>query len=511
MKSGTSTLVHRKSESIGDRIRRHLKRARVVAREPGTIALGVVVLAGLILRIYLFERWRPGFVGFPDTTIYVEDARTGIFNNPLRVGGYSEFLRLMHGIRPHLSFAILVQHMLGLASGLLLYGAVSRAGLPKKLGLVPAAVVILGGSELFIEHAPLTEAMFVFFVDLSLYALVRAWRGRWSWSVLAGLTLGAAADVRTVGLVLIVGLIPVLLFVFAGPWRARFLRVALVVVAMALPLGSFLEVHEDAVGYGGFTGASYFDLYARVAPFAECSKFRPPAGTSKLCIDTPRSKRDGHDVWEFTGISPAVRLFGEPDQTVPQPGENSKLSSFARAAILGQPGDYLEAVGRDLVRIVDPSFASSSYVGNLGYGNTPESMTAYYFDTANLPNIQRVLGEYYPGDGQVNENIGILRSYERDTRLEGPLMALLLLLAVAAPILTTADNRRASLLFFVATVILLTAPVFASEYDYRFTIPAFGSLAATAAIGAWALGSRVVVASELAMRHARGYQASRTP
>jgi hypothetical protein len=119
----------------------------------------------------------PGFVGFPDTTIYIEDARTGIFNNPLRVGGYSEFLRLMHGIRPHLSFAILMQHMLGLASGLLLFGAVWRAGFPRSLGLVPAAVVILGGSELFVEHAPLTEALFIFLVDLSLYAIVRAWKG----------------------------------------------------------------------------------------------------------------------------------------------------------------------------------------------------------------------------------------------------------------------------------------------------------------------------------------------
>ena len=82
------------------------------------IALALIVLFGLILRLILIEQWRPGFVGFPDTTIYIEDARTGIFNDPLRVGGYSEFLRLMHGIRPHLSFAIFVQHMLGLAGGL---------------------------------------------------------------------------------------------------------------------------------------------------------------------------------------------------------------------------------------------------------------------------------------------------------------------------------------------------------------------------------------------------------
>ena len=70
-------------------------------------------------------------------------------------------------------------------------------------------------------------------------------------------------------------------------------------------------------------------------------------------------------------------------------------------------------------------------------------------------------------------------------------MALLLLLALAAPILTRGDERRAALLFFSATVVLLAGPVFLSEYDYRFTIPAFGPLAATAAIGAWAMFHRV--------------------
>ncbi len=455
------------------------------------IALGLILLAGLVLRLYFIEQWRPALVGFPDTAIYVEDARTGIFNDPLRIGAYSEFLRLMHDIRPHLSFAILVQHILGLVSGLLLFGAVRRAGFPQGLGLVPAAVVVLGGSELFVEHAPLTEAVFIFLVNLSLYALIRAWRGHWAWSIVAGLALGASADVRTVGLALLLVIVPVALLVLPGEWRTRLLRATLVVITAAIPLGGYLKAHEDAVGYGGFTGAGYFDLYARVAPFAECSKFHPPVGTSQLCIDIPRPKREGHDVWEFTSVSPAVRLFGEPDETVPKPGENSKLRSFAEAAIFGQPLDYLEAVGRDLIRIVDPAFASSPYVGNAGYGNTPESLADYYFNTSNLASVQRVLGEYYPRDGEIHRGVGFLMAYERDTRIEGPLMALLLLLAIAAPILTTADERRASLLLLFATLTLLAAPVFTSEYDYRFTIPAFGPLAATAAIGAWATSRRL--------------------
>ncbi|HEY5262523.1 MAG TPA: phospholipid carrier-dependent glycosyltransferase [Solirubrobacteraceae bacterium] len=469
-------------------------RVRAAAREPQLIALAVVFLAGLALRVYFYERWRPALTGFPDSSIYIQDALTGIFNNPLRVGGYSEFLRLMHGIHPHLAFAIFVQHLLGLASGLLLFGAVRRAGFSGWVALVPAAVVMLSGSEIFVEHAPLSESVFIFLVDLGVYASVRAWT-QWGWGVLAGLALGAAVDVRSIGLVLLLVMVALALLAVPGAWWRRVLVGAVIALAAVLPIGSFLHAHEASQGYGGFTGAGYFDLYARVAPFADCSKFTPPSGTADLCIHTPRSQRPGHDDWEFSGNSPAVQIFGEPDDTVPKPGENSKLRSFAEAAILGQPLEYLEYVGRDLIRIVDPSFPSSPYGDKgptgTGYGNTPQSLTDYYFNTSNLYALHLILASYYPGDGEVHENISLLLDYERDTRIEGPLMALLLALALAAPILTKGRERRAALFFLAITVVLLAGPVFVSEYDYRFTIPAFGPLAATAAIGAYAADRRM--------------------
>lgn len=470
------------------------------------IALGVVLVAGLALRLYLYERWRPALTGFPDSSIYIQDAISGIFNDPLRVGGYSEFLRLMHGIHPTLSSAILVQHLLGLCSGLLLFGAVRRAGFSGWVALAPAAVVMLSGSEILVEHAPLSEAVFIFLVDLGLYAMVRAW-ARASWAVLAGLALGAAVDVRSVGLLLLVAMVALAPLTVPGAWRRRALVTVLLALAAALPIGSFLRAHEASQGYGGFTGAGYFDLYGRVAPFADCAKFTPPAGTRDLCIHVPRSQRPGHDYWEFSGSSPAVQVLGEPDEVVPKRKENSELRAFAEAAILGQPLEYLEYVGRDLVRIVDPSFPSSPY-GDKGptgteYGNTPQSLTDYYFNTGNLYAISLMMASYYPGDGEVHENIQFLLDYERDTRIEGPLMALLLALALAAPILTRGRERRAAFFFLAATVVLLAGPVFTSEYDYRFTIPAFGPLAATAAIGVMAAARRLRPDARHRLRRAR--------
>jgi hypothetical protein len=463
-------------------------------RHPELIALAVIVLLGVALRTYLFIRWRPALVGFPDSTTYLQMARTGIFDNPLRVGGYSEFLRVMHAIRAHLSFAIAVQHALGIASGLLLYATMRRIGGPRWLGLVPAAAVILVGSEIFIEHAPLGEALFIFLIDLALYALVRCWRGGASWAALGGLCLGLATDVRVVGQAAAAVMILIAALVAPMDWRGRGIRFALAVVTAVLPIAYYVHEREVTAHRGGFTSTGYFDLYSRVAPFAECSKFHPPPDLRALCIETPRSQRDGHDYWEYTTVSPAFRLYGDPDVNV-APQENAHLRAFAIDAILGQPLRYLEYVGRDMVRVIDPSFSSSPYprIGNLGYGNTPASLLNYYFAPQTSAGAQVAIAAYYPGDGIVHGDISGLEEYERATRLEGPVMALLLALALAAPFVTRGLERRGAVLLLATSAVLLLAPILASEYDYRFVIPAFGPLAATAALGGWGVAWRLSV------------------
>jgi len=61
-----------------------------VMRPPVMVTLGVIVLAGLGLRVYFVGSWRPALVGFPDSAIYVEDATTGVFNDPLRPRNHRE-------------------------------------------------------------------------------------------------------------------------------------------------------------------------------------------------------------------------------------------------------------------------------------------------------------------------------------------------------------------------------------------------------------------------------------
>src|ERR1039458_8036033 len=73
-----------------------------------------------------------------------------------------------------LAWAIALQHVFGLASAVLLFLAVRRAGGPLSLGLLPAAVVALNGAEMFLEHSTLTESLFIFLQSLAIYFGVRA-------------------------------------------------------------------------------------------------------------------------------------------------------------------------------------------------------------------------------------------------------------------------------------------------------------------------------------------------
>jgi hypothetical protein len=469
------------------------QRTRSELRRWETICLIAILALGLALRAYFLVRWRPALLGFPDSATYVQMAHTGIFDNPLRVGGYAEFLRLLHGISPHLRFAIGVQHALGMLTGLLLYGLVRRAGGPRWLALVPTAVVVLGGSQLFIEHAPLTESLFIFLVNLALYCFVRSWHGRAAWAAAGGLALGLAADVRVIGVGVAALMVLAALFATPARWRRRALLGGLIVVATAVPIAFYTHERDATIHQPGLTSTGYFDLYARVAPFARCEKFHPPRELQRLCIGMPVSQRLGHDYWEFSTISPAYRLYGSPDAHV-SPHENSQLREFALGAILGQPLDYLEAVGRDLIRIVDPSFPSSPYaqVGLRGYGSTPAGLLNYYLLPSPSADAERAIARYYPTEAYGHQDIGLLTDWETGTRLQGPAMALLLLLALLAPLLTRADQRRASVLLLASSAVLLVAPILASEYDYRFAIPAFGPLAAAGAYGAWGAALRML-------------------
>jgi hypothetical protein len=186
----------------GSALRAHL---RVPGDELALYGVVVLLVAGCLLRLLFMAAWRPAFMGYPDSIVYIQMAQGSLFEDPIHAVGYPIFLRVFHDLTPHLPVTIAIQHVLGLASGVILYLTVRRAGGPPWLGLVPMAVVVLNGAGMFLEHAPLSEALYIFVESIALYAAIRAIDDRDDvlWAAAAGLLAGMGAVVRVVGLPLI--------------------------------------------------------------------------------------------------------------------------------------------------------------------------------------------------------------------------------------------------------------------------------------------------------------------
>ncbi len=287
-----------------------------------------VFLLGALLRVLAIIGYQPA-LWFPDTYTYVV---TAIRPRPdlVRPAGYSFFLRLFEPFRSF-GLVVFVQHLMGLAVAVLVYGAIRR----KVLGVVAAAVVLLDAYQIQLEHLLVSDTLFLFLVVAATVLALKP--PTWRRALGIGLLLAAATVTRTVGLPLI------LVFLVLYGWRARQLAGVFAVGALVpvVAYGVWFHAAHDRVGLVGANGAF---LYVRVMPFAECQVMEPPADLAVLCDDRdPRPPAQDY-VWD--DASPLVRLPGETFT----PTNDALAQRFAVLAITRQPGDYLAAVARDLVR-----------------------------------------------------------------------------------------------------------------------------------------------------------------
>ena len=462
--------------------------ARLTARLPAEgreraalAALVLLLAAGLGLRLWLTMSVRPALVGYADSYVYIGAAIGPLFGDPLRPMGYAVFLRLLHDLNANLSVTIVAQHALGLASALLLYLAARRVGVPRWWSLLPAAVVGLAGPQILIEHAPLTEGLFAFLQAAALYAAARAVGERdWAWALAAGALAGASATVRALGVFVVGALVLCLLAAPAAPWRRRLVRGGALLAAALVPLGAYVVQQDRQSGYAGLTPAGSWSLYGRVAPFADCDRFDPPEGTRRLCQTKPEDERPGPNTYIFDPRrSPAIRAFGTPFEATQE--NSDKVARFARAALIHQPFDLVDhVVTEDLVRYYSADRVARPGAG-LGYDGLRDSLVSGF----QKPHTALRISQYYTTSGELfrASRFDAFSSYERATRVSGLVFVVLALLAVAAPVLAPRDLRRGAWLFLAVALVGVLGPLVTLFFDARYAIPAYGPLAAAAAVG----------------------------
>ena len=479
----TSGLMRRQAT---DRLLRRIPRDRV------SVALAALLGVGLALRVYFFFVWRPAITGYSDSAVYFQDAVESLWKDPVRTVGYSMFLRVLHGISPHLILVPIVQHALGLISAVLLFLAVRRCGGPRWLGLVPAGIIALGGDELFLEHAALSEALFIFLLSATLYSAVRASQGRAWWAALAGLCAGLGVWDRGAGIPMVAVVALWLVFSAGRPTR-RTIAVGVLSLAVSLAsLGVYIEWRHAASGLNGLTTNSSWNLYGRVAPWADCTKFTPPPGTLQLCqVQSPSQRFYRTDQAYIYGLeSPAVQLLGPAYKISKYPHAMALLKKWSQAAILGQPLDYLHAVWLDTIRLVYPDHRSYG-------GLSADEMIAFLLYGPDLRSglnsfVTEQQSMLYPNDPFTHRgDIGPLKEWERVTRVDGVWMLILLGLCLAGPWVLRGPARSGMILFALSALALLFVPIFTAGYDYRYVIPAFGPLLAAGALAGWGLVVRI--------------------
>jgi hypothetical protein len=475
-------------------------RARAWWGESAYKPLVVLVAVALGLRVLVMALYSTAVLNYygGDSSRYLRLPFThfhGIFGDYNIPAGYPAFLRALRALTRYMPFTIGVQHVLGAVAGVLLYLAARRAGASRLASLLPAVVLLYSGDQIFLEHAVLTEALWIPLLAGGLFLAMRALdqptgsRAR-LWSLAAcGAVFALAALARHIAL-----WIPLLvaiwsLFAFGGPWRERLKSAAYVLVPAIAIVAAYAGLARAENGWAGFTDMSGFNLYGRVGQFADCARFKPPAGTAGLCESTPPGSRNGTYWYQFNAGSPLYRAGFTAD-----PRSSKVLGRFARAAIAHEPVDYLRTVAKDEVRYFDPDFGSPRPDSGVGPNGMSFASTQPVQQTGlGMNDLAAQYDVFYsgvraqPAGGWVRS---ILGGYQSVFRVGGLELLALWALAVFALVRGSGRIRAAASLVLLVAAYLFLAPPVINSYDVRYGVPPAELLAVASALGAGLLWRR---------------------
>jgi hypothetical protein len=480
------------------------------------------VLLGLAaaLRAVVQLAYRPALI-FPDSERYLQYAQNFLNGHwaPdwLRVSGYS--LLLMPAVLTHdLAAVAAVQHLLGLATAVLVYAVAIRFGARRWVAAAAAIPVLFDPLQLDIEQYVLTDVCATFLGVAALVIL--AWRRGATGAaapVTAGLLIAAATIIREYDLLV---MIPAVLYLVVAvrPGR-RFAAAALLLAGFLPPVLGYLGWH--AVWYGRFDFVDYDSqfMYGRIAQFADCAGLSLPGYERPLCPRQPPAQRDPN-FYMWNPRSPQVTL-----QAPPGMNKGHIILDFDRRIIEHQPLAYLEAVGEDMLYSFSPV-----------RGDGPEHYPVWYhqfhryFPTT--PDRTATIRAYTGRGPRVDPALaGFLTGYGRAFYVPGPLLAAGLALGLAGaaglgrawrraglgragrraspaagppagppaagPAVAAAHGGRAGpssrqlrgacLLFAVSAIAVTEVPYLIGNFDWRYEMPQLSLIPVAAVLGALAL------------------------
>ena len=424
----------------------------------------VALAAGAALRLVAVLGY-PGVIWFyGDSYVYLGTALRPKPNLTKTIS-YSFFLRALEPLHSFTLVAI-VQHLMGLATAVMVYVLLRRARLPKWGATLATLPVLLDAYVIQLEHMLMSETVFAFAIAVSVTLVM--WRKRpGTWAMLAaGLLLGYAVIVRTVALPLVA-----ILVIFLAVRRAGWRPVVAAAVGGILPVALYAVWFHSRTGQYELTRSDGFYLWGRVSTFAECANIDPPASEKVLCLSTPVRDRQppGSLIWQSD--APPRRLPGGSVTSA----NNTLMRDFAFRAIVAQPGAYLLSIAHGVGLAVGWQrlpYPNSATTGQYKFSQHPQALpVGRVFQTGGTAGQDMRAYGGTTASRVVQPYARVIRAYQRRVFTPGPLFGLALLAGLCGVIRFWRRLGGDVVFPWVTAATLLLAPIATADFSYRYVIP----------------------------------------
>ncbi|HEY4464396.1 MAG TPA: hypothetical protein VGN41_17150 [Streptosporangiaceae bacterium] len=430
----------------------------------------VVALAAVGIRCVVLLGYPP-ILFYSDSYNYITDA-VSKYPDVIRSDGYPLFLYLLLPFRSFTLVAVL-QAAMGVAIGVAIYAVLRRRGLPWWGATLAAVPVLFDAFELQLEHLVMSDVLFLFLVTIAIVALCWFDRPPVLICVVAGLLIGYADLVRSVGW-------PLLIVLAAGLLlrRVNWKRVGLMVVVGLLPIAGYMAWYHGFYGQYALDGSSGSFLYSRVSSFAECSKMSLPQNLKVLCDPTPLAARPPSQEYLWSINTPLYKV-SKGNQFSKH--ADSMAGQFARDAILSQPLAYLRVVADDTLRTFTWKRTQSDITGSgpsfrFRATETPVWANPTLWWVNYYPSDEAALKRYGgPMEGQpkvVQPWADFIEGYQRFFYLRGTMLGAILLIGAAGVVARWRRWGGVALMPWAVGALLVVLPPLTAGFSYRYMLGA---------------------------------------
>ena len=432
-------------------------------------------IAGLALRVVTMLGFPPAIWYGGDSISYLSTA-LHLYPGTSRESGYGVMLYLL---RPFHSFAVVtgVQHLMGLAIGVMIYALLRRYRLPGWGATLAALPVLLDVYQIQLEQEMLASVAFGFLVMAAL-TLILWWRDKppiWA-SGAAAVLLGIGATMWPVGLPLLILYLAYLIVRKAG-WQAF----TGALVAGLLPLALYASWFDARYHRVAFNYSDGIFLWSRTMTFADCAVIKPPAYDDVLCPRQPVADRPAASsfIWEIN--SPLNGLPGPKFS----PRNNALALHFAIRAIAAQPGDYIKDVLDDFAlsftwnRPPHPS-ALLAERSQFAFATNDWEPAGTALARTLAQDQRAYTGGSLATTRAVEPFASFMRGYQRVFFIRGTMLGVLLLIGLAGIVRAWGGGgfrRRRDwggpgLFPWVTAVTMLLLPNVTADFSERYAVPA---------------------------------------